>query len=344
MRRERISSLEVKPFRAFLKRPFVTSLGSKSWTDNVGLELRLSGGAQGYGEASSSLALALSPGKLSKALRGLGRWALGREASCPGDLIAKAWERWGHISPAAAAFECALLEAVAGSRGLSLAQYFGGKLKAVRSDLTISAWEARTAQEAALEAFQEGFRELKVKVRGEPQDLERLRAARRACPGSRILLDGNQGLTEAKTMRLIESCLKESIPVLLFEQPLPSADFKGMARLCRRSPVPIAADETARTPEEALRVIFEGAAKVINVKLAKSGLLGSLRIAAAARAAGLDLMIGCMAETAGGLSPSVHLALGTGFFRYVDLDSDILLKDREAPGTWVRRGPVLSLE
>jgi len=77
--------------------------------------------------------------------------------------------------------------------------------------------------------------------------------------------------------------------------------------------------------------------------VAKSGLLRSLEIAAVARAAGLRLMIGCMAETARGLAPSVHLALGTGFFRYVDLDSDWLLA--EAPGDcgWVRRGPFLAL-
>jgi hypothetical protein len=57
-------------------------------------------------------------------------------------------------------------------------------------------------------------------------------------------------------------------------------------------------------------------------------------------------MIGCMAETARGLAASVHLALGTGFFRFVDLDSDVLLAEpasaRRAAG-WRRLGPVASL-
>jgi hypothetical protein len=57
-------------------------------------------------------------------------------------------------------------------------------------------------------------------------------------------------------------------------------------------------------------------------------------------------MIGCMAETARGLSASVHLALGTGFFRFADLDSDVLLREpasaRRRAG-WARRGPSVFL-
>ena len=70
--------------------------------------------------------------------------------------------------------------------------------------------------------------------------------------------------------------------------------------------------------------------------------LRSLQIAAIARAAGLKLMISCMAETAAGLSPSVHLALGTGFFSWVDLDSDHLLVPQRGDPGWTRRGPILT--
>ena len=81
------------------------------------------------------------------------------------------------------------------------------------------------------------------------------------------------------------------------------------------------------------------AARAINIKVAKSGFLRSLEIAAVARAAGLKLMIGCMAETGAGLSSSVHFALGTGFFDFVDLDSDHLLAGPQQRRGWTRRGP-----
>lgn len=124
-------------------------------------------------------------------------------------------------------------------------------------------------------------------------------------------------------------------------------DLKGMAFVARRSPVPVVADESIATPEQAVRALSLGAATAVNIKLAKSGLSRGLEIAAVARAAGVPLMIGCMAETARGLASSVHLALGTGYFRHVDLDSDVLLVEDAAArreAGWVRRGPALSLD
>jgi len=117
-----------------------------------------------------------------------------------------------------------------------------------------------------------------------------------------------------------------------------------MAWLQKRSPAPVAADESVRSPEDALRVIEARAAGVLNIKLAKTGVRGALDIAALARAAGLKLMIGCMQETARGLSPSVHLACGLGAFSYCDLDSDALLGPGQPRGEFRREGPLLHLE
>ncbi len=130
----------------------------------------------------------------------------------------------------------------------------------------------------------------------------------------------------------------------LLEQPLPKHDLAGMAFVAKRCPVPVAADESVASPEGALKVLELGAATAINIKAAKSGYSRSLAIAAIARAAGVPLMIGCMAETARGLAASAALAAGTGFFRFVDLDSDHLLAEtasRAPRGRLARRGPRL---
>ncbi|OGR87854.1 MAG: hypothetical protein A3J74_06250 [Elusimicrobia bacterium RIFCSPHIGHO2_02_FULL_57_9] len=349
MKENRIKSFAVKIFKAPLKRPFITSLGSKTVSINVGITLRLAGGAEGYGEASSSLALAhLSPRRLSGALRALGAGASGQDSARAASLIAHAWKTHGRISPAAAAFECALLEALMKSLGLSLAEWFGGRLKQVESDMTLSAAPPDFAAQAAACAAKEGFRIFKIKVRGDfSENMARVRAVHKITPQARLILDGNQGMSPAGALRLVEACLKEKMKIILLEQPLPQSEHVKMRRLSRLCPVPLAADEAVSTPQEALRVALEGSAQVINIKIAKSGLLRSLEIAAVARGAGLDLMIGCMAETARGLSPSVHLALGTGFFRHVDLDSDMLLQEgdwaKAGPPGWTRRGPFLSL-
>jgi len=338
----------VRVFETPLKRPFVTALGRKTSTCNVGFTLTLRDGTRGYGEASASLALAhLQPARLAAVLAELGRWVRGKDAAAPRPLVEAAWKRHGQEGPAAAAFECALLDAWTRSQGLSLASWFGGLSHAVESDITLSAWtDGSLTSEAAAEAAAEGFRTFKVKVGGKlADDIGRLRlvlkTARRVQP--RFILDGNQGLSTASALRLLESCRKARMRVLLLEQPLPKTDLRGMAALTRRSPVPVAADEMVHSPADALRVVETRAASVINIKVAKSGLLRALDIAAVARAAGLKLMIGCMSETSRGLMPSVHLALGSGFFSFVDLDSDHLLQKHGGSPDWRRDGPRLSL-
>ena len=98
------------------------------------------------------------------------------------------------------------------------------------------------------------------------------------------------------------------------------------------------------TPEDAIRVVREGAADVININVAKSGMLGALDIASIARSANLGLMIGCMMESKIGLSASVHLACGLGGFLHCDLDSVYLLKPFECEGGFKLDGPTFSVE
>ncbi|MBI4371138.1 MAG: dipeptide epimerase [Elusimicrobia bacterium] len=350
MSRTRISGARVETIETPLRRSFVTALGRRERTKNVGITLRLDGGAEGYGEASTSLAMRrLSAPALAAALRRLAARSRGRDARAWRALAAEAWDREGALPPAAAAFESALLSALAAEAGTTLASWLGGRMKRVKSDLTISAWDDPSlAREAAAEAAAWGFDALKIKVGGAlAADLERVRAVRRAAPRARLILDGNQGLSPRGALRLLDAVRRQGGDVLLLEQPTPKDDLRALAFVARRAGILVAADESAATPEQAARLLELGAATAINVKLAKSGLSRSLEIAALAAAAGAPLMIGCMAETARGLAASVHVALGTGLFRFVDLDSDLLLAEapeaRRAAG-WVRRGPVLSLD
>ena len=54
-------------------------------------------------------------------------------------------------------------------------------------------------------------------------------------------------------------------------------------------------------------------------------------------------MIGCMQETSLGLSAGVHLACGTGAFRWADLDSDVLLAEARPEGRYRRDGALVSV-
>ena len=107
------------------------------------------------------------------------------------------------------------------------------------------------------------------------------------------------------------------------------------------SPVPVAADEAVFTSFDAFKLAKEEAVDVINIKLARSGLLDALNIIAVAKAAGLELMLGCMLELNVGLAFSVHLACGVGEFSYIDLDSHALLSHLPFKGSFEVKGPKL---
>jgi L-alanine-DL-glutamate epimerase-like enolase superfamily enzyme len=69
-----------------------------------------------------------------------------------------------------------------------------------------------------------------------------------------------------------------------------------------------------------------GAANAINIKLMKSGIVEALEIAAVCHAAHLQLMVGAMLESRLGIAVSAHLVAGLGGFRYVDLDTPMLME------------------
>ncbi|MBI5597925.1 MAG: dipeptide epimerase [Elusimicrobia bacterium] len=343
-----VSGISVERRRIGLKTPFITALGRKDATENVFIRLRLANGAEGWGEASGSVVMAhLSAPRLERTVRSLAAPLKGRDARRLAALAPPLFARAAAAPAAAAAVECALTDCLRTALGLGWGAWFGGRLGRLETDATLSAAGPDETRRAAARAAGEGFRVLKVKVgTGFAADLERAAAAdaagRRRGRRPSLILDGNQRLGRAGAVRLSEACLARGLRPVLIEQPLPADDLAGMAWVSRRAPVPVAADESVQRPADARAVLEAGAAAVVNIKVAKMGLQAALETIAVVRAAGAGLMIGCMQESALGLSPSVGLALGTGAFAWCDLDSDWLLADSQPRGWFSRAGAWLS--
>jgi len=111
------------------------------------------------------------------------------------------------------------------------------------------------------------------------------------------------------------------------EQPLPAGDPDG-PELRRRSQLPVFVDEDCHTLADVATCAER--AHGINIKLAKSGgLREAMRMAYAARALGLGVMLGCMVESGLGIAPGAHIA---SLCDHVDLDGNLLLADDPSPG------------
>lgn len=342
----RITSLVAIPTRIPLRRPFVTARRASTWAENVFARVRLADGTEGWGEASpASYVTGEDTASVREAIGVAGRVLEGADAArwvrC-NELLREALPQ---APTARSAVEFALADARARQEGRPLWQILGGARRCVVSDLTIPICSPEEAAEEADRAVRMGFRHLKIKVGSASfeEDEERVRAIVARAPGCRLRIDANQAFSPSGALSFLERLRAFDAPVQLLEQPVPHDDWDGLTYVTRYSPVPVIADESVRTPADAFRVARAGAVHGINIKLAKSGLVDSLTIVAVCRAAGLDLMLGCMMESDWGIGAAVQFACGTGAFRYLDLDSHLLIGLEPPYAGFRQRGGVLSV-
>jgi L-alanine-DL-glutamate epimerase-like enolase superfamily enzyme len=171
---------------------------------------------------------------------------------------------------------------------------------------------------------------LKLKV-GAEAVLERVGAVRAAAPEARLIVDANEGWTFALLERLLDPL--HALGVEMIEQPLPAGSDGTLAGFA--SPVVLCADESFHTQRDLDRMQRYG---MVNVKLDKTGgLTAALPLAAAARARGLAVMVGCMVSTSLAMAPATLLGEGAAI---VDLDGPLWLAHDRKPALHYERGVV----
>jgi L-alanine-DL-glutamate epimerase-like enolase superfamily enzyme len=169
------------------------------------------------------------------------------------------------------------------------------------------------------------FLRLKLKLGArDGRDVDRVRAVREATAAP-LQVDVNEYWTLDEAL----DCLPQlaELGVEYCEQPLPAGD-PGGARLKAASPIPIYVDEDCHRLADVAGCAER--AHGINIKLAKSGgIREAVRMAHAARALGLGVMLGCMIESGLGISAAAQVA---SLCDHVDLDGNLLLANDPWPG------------
>jgi L-alanine-DL-glutamate epimerase-like enolase superfamily enzyme len=145
-------------------------------------------------------------------------------------------------------------------------------------------------------------------------------AAIRSIYTGAIRLDANEGWTPEQTVEILNAIARYDIEFC--EQPIPAGAPEQIGWISERSKVPIMIDEDALVASQL--GAFRGRAYAVNVKLAKcGGITAAYRMIATARALGLKVMIGCMAETRVLATAGAHLG---GLADWLDIDGPLLLK------------------
>jgi len=175
-----------------------------------------------------------------------------------------------------------------------------------------------------------------IKVKLDQHDVvERMAAVRGAAPDVRIMIDANESWS-MDLLRMVTPALKQ-LGVIMIEQPLPAGQDDVLLNYV--SDIPLAADESCHTSADVVRL--KDLYDMINIKLDKTGGLSeALKLAREAKAAGLDVMVGCMVGTSLSMAPAMVLATQTEF---VDLDAPTLLANDREFGLQVQDGRMSAL-
>jgi L-alanine-DL-glutamate epimerase-like enolase superfamily enzyme len=228
------------------------------------------------------------------------------------------------------AVDSALWDLEAQFSGISAWQTAGLKADPVETVFTIGL-EDTPEQMAAKASAATDLSLFKVKL-GNDRPVERIAAIRAARPDSRLVVDANQGWNFAE-LQEFGPALHE-LGVLMIEQPLPRGQDHELEGYV--SAAPLCADESFEHIGE-----LEDANsryQMVNIKLDKcGGLTHGLELAAAAKAKGLGLMIGCMGGTSLSMAPSHVLAQ---LCEFVDIDGPLLIKKDREGGLIYERGMV----
>ncbi len=256
---------------------------------------------------------------------------------------------------AKSALETALLDAHGKRLGVPVSELLGGR----RRDRLPVAWTlasgdtARDIAEAEqmLEARRHRIFKLKIGARAPEADIAHVAAIKKAL-GDRgaVRVDVNMAWSETQAAWAIPALADAGCE--LVEQPV--AGSAALARLMRRFPVALMADEVLTGPESAFEIARGHGADVFAIKIEQNGgLFAAQRVAAIADAAGIELYGGTMLEGAVSTIASAHLFAGfaelqwgTELFGPLLITEDILARplDYSDFALTVPSGPGLGIE
>ncbi|GAD53343.1 L-alanine-DL-glutamate epimerase [Halarchaeum acidiphilum MH1-52-1] len=238
-------------------------------------------------------------------------------------------------NPAArAAVDVACHDLAAKRAGLSLYRYWGlDPACAPETSFTIGLDTTERMREKTCDAVAAGYGILKVKL-GTERDRGIVEAVREAAPDATLRVDANEAWSPREAVANTEWLA--DLGVEFVEQPVPAENPDGMRFVREHGALPVAADESCVTLADVPDVAE--IADIANVKLMKcGGPREARRLIHAARAHGLDVMLGCMVETNAAIAAAHHLA---PLVDYADLDGSLLLADDPYAGVPMPGGEI----
>lgn len=194
------------------------------------------------------------------------------------------------------------------------------------TDITISLKEANEMLLDAKDAVANGMKILKVKFGSDIKHAIEV-TKKLSYLDAKLIIDANQAWTLATCMEYIDAT--KDVKIELIEQPVLASELHELRCITNYSHVPILADESVFTLEDAKTIIEYACADMINIKLMKcGGVTKAIEILEFARKNDVKCMLGSMLEGPISINAALHLAMAySDVIEYIDLDSPLLYKE-----------------
>ena len=232
---------------------------------------------------------------------------------------------------ARAALESALHDWIGHRLGVPVWKLLGLDPRAVPLSSVTLGMASAEEMEGKLETVKD-FPIIKVKL-GRPEDVENLRLIRHRYRG-RLRVDANTAWSPTDAVRVLRTI--EPLDIELVEQPVSRHDLDGLRWVRERVGIPVFADESVHDPEDVAKLA--GRVDGVNLKLMKAGGIRRMhRTLIAAKAHGMQVMLGSMVESSLALSAAAQLA---PLADHLDLDGHWLLASDPFAGAPRERGEI----
>ena len=340
----KISKIEVWSVSMRLDEPYTIAYETVSEAANVFLRLETSQGVSGFGCAAPDRQV--TGETVGTVLRAMSDVVVpgvkGLDPLRPAMILERLRRNLQWQPSVLAAVDMALGDILGKVANLPLWRLLGGYRDRIRTSITIGVMPEKETVAKAVEWVKQGFRSLKLKGGVDAgADITRVLKVREAV-GKEVELrfDANQGYSVSDSLKFVNETRRARLE--LIEQPTPRGQPDLLGRVTSGAPIPVMADESLMTLRDAFRIAHRELADMVNVKLMKvGGISDALQINAVARAAGLEVMVGCMDEAALAISAGLHFALARPNVLYADLDGHLGLMGDPTEGAVILRNGTL---
>jgi L-alanine-DL-glutamate epimerase-like enolase superfamily enzyme len=331
----KITRIEAWPVELTLKEPYTIAYDSIGQTTNVFCRLHTDSGVTGVGCAAPERKISGETAEtvLAAVTDVFEPRLMGRDPRLVAALLEKLRPAIKRDPAAVAMIDMALFDILGKVAGLPVYQLLGGCRHHMLTSITIGILSTDETVAVARRRATEGFRAIKIKGGLDLEaDVERVIEVREAVGrGIALRFDANQGYSEQAALDFVERTAVADLQ--LIEQPTPRAETAMLGRVTRRAAIPVMADESLMNLKDAFRLVKNELVDLVNIKLMKvGGIAEALNINALSRAANVQVMVGCMDESALGIAAGLHVALARPNVIYADLDGHLDLSGDPAAG------------